>query len=233
MRDSSHVSLASLNCRGLKKILSSSGRSFSRTLRSLHFDILALQETHADSLDIQTRFDQCLQPSGCLWTKHCGLLSFNPAVSFDPLWSSVDGRVLVARVNHLSGLYAPLCIYVIYAPASRSERLSFFSNLDALLRYDQRPSDRCILLGDFNHNVHSRSDSSSLRPWQHWVRSYFHDSLRGDPVSRDLPTFLNISTIDFILCTEDLQHLLTCPSLSYVRGCDHSAISVSLSFGQN
>ncbi|KAG0821219.1 hypothetical protein G6F19_012039 [Rhizopus arrhizus] len=177
---------ASLNCRGLKKILSSSGRSFSRTLRSLHFDILALQETHADSLDIQTRFDQCLQPSGCLWTKHCGLLSFNPAVSFDPLWSSVDGRVLVARVNHLSGLYAPLCIYVIYAPASRSERLSFFSNLDALLRYDQRPSDRCILLGDFNHNVHSRSDSPSLRPWQHLVRSFLHDPLRDDPVCRDL-----------------------------------------------
>ncbi|KAG1145285.1 hypothetical protein G6F37_012171 [Rhizopus arrhizus] len=224
---------ASLNCRGLKKILSSSGRSFSRTLRSLHFDILALQETHADSLDIQTRFDQCLQPSGCLWTKHCGLLSFNPAVSFDPLWSSLDGRVLVARVNHLSGLYAPLCIYVIYAPASRSERLSFFSNLDALLRYDQRPSDRCILLGDFNHNVHSRSDSPSLRPWQHWVRSFLHDPLRDDPVCRDLPTFRNISTIDFILCTEDLQHLLTLPSLTYVRGCDHSAISVSLSFGKS
>ena len=97
-------------------------------------------------------------------------------------------------------------LYLLLRPV-QSDFL-FFRNFDTLLHYDRQPSGRCILLGDFNHNVHSRSDSSSLRPWQHWVRSYFHDSLRDDPVSRDLPTFLNISTIDFILCTEDLQHLL-------------------------
>jgi exonuclease III len=49
MSNIAHISLASLNCRGLKKILTQSGRSFSRILRSLPYDILALQETHAST----------------------------------------------------------------------------------------------------------------------------------------------------------------------------------------
>ena len=111
MRDNSHASLASLNCRGLKKILTNSGRSFSQTLRSLPYDLLALQETHASTEQLQNSFDMILQASASNWTHHCGLISFNPSLSLLPLWSSIDGRILATTVTHDSNLFEPLTIY--------------------------------------------------------------------------------------------------------------------------
>ncbi|KAG1136397.1 hypothetical protein G6F37_012055 [Rhizopus arrhizus] len=207
------------------------GRSFAHTLRSLNYDILALQETHASTSQLQSRFSQCLQAPSSTWTQHCGLVSFNPAFSFEPLWSSLDGRVLVTKVTHQSGLYEPLRIYVIYAPATRRERHSFFNDLNSLLHYDQTPSTRCIFLGDFNHNIHHPPSSPSMQPWISWVQSHLHDSIHADDSCGRLPTFRNISTIDFILLTADLEHLVTQPRLTYVNRCDHSAVSISLTLG--
>ena len=116
-----------------KKILTPSGNSFARHIRSLKYDIIALQETHASSLLLQSRFDQCLQVSSSTWTQHYGLLSFNPMLNIIPLWSSIDGRVLAAQVSHTSGLYNPINIFVIYVPAQHRERIEFslFSNYHA------------------------------------------------------------------------------------------------------
>ncbi|CAO3685553.1 unnamed protein product [Rhizopus stolonifer] len=73
-----------------------SGSSFARYIRSLPYDLLAVQETHASSHSLHSRFDQCLQVLSSTWNQHCGLLSFNPMLIIEPLWSSIDGRLLVA-----------------------------------------------------------------------------------------------------------------------------------------
>lgn len=162
MRVPSRISLASLNCRGLKKILTPSGNSFARHIRSLKYDIIALQETHASSLLLQSRFDQCLQVSSSTWTQHCGLLSFNPMLNIIPLWSSIDGRLLAAQVSHISGLYNPINIFVIYVPAQHRERIEFLRSFPTTMPFDQLLTSRSILLGGFNHNIHTRSPSPSL-----------------------------------------------------------------------
>ncbi|KAG1136220.1 hypothetical protein G6F37_012136 [Rhizopus arrhizus] len=232
MRVTSRISVASLNCRGLKKIITPAGHSFSRYLRSLPYDLLALQETHASSSLLQTRFDQCLQTSSSVWTQHCGLLSLNPMLKIEARWSSLDGRLLVADVSHQSGFYDPLLVYVLYAPATRGERALFLHSLSFLLNFPQPPPYRSVLLGDFNHNVHRPSPTASVQPWLTWIRSFWHDPLHDDSNCRDVPTFRDISTIDHLLVTHDLQDDVDSPNITYVARCNHSAISVSISLGQ-
>ncbi|KAG0974863.1 hypothetical protein G6F29_011929 [Rhizopus arrhizus] len=223
---------ASLNCRGFKKIVSLSGRSFSRNLRSLPYDLLAVQESHAGSPLLQDRFDQILQVSSSTWTSHCGLLSFNSMLRITPIWSSTDGRVLAARVDHSSGIYEPFTVYVIYAPSTRRDRELFLASLDSTLHLHQPPTSRCVLLGDFNHHVHRPTSNPLLQLWYNWISTFWHDPLHEDPDYHDLPTFRDISTIDFILVTGDFANSVCKPNVTYVARCDHAAVSVSLSLGQ-
>ncbi|KAG1471147.1 hypothetical protein G6F56_002293 [Rhizopus delemar] len=62
----------------LKEMLRPSESPFTRYIRSLPYDLLALQETHPSSHFLYSRFYKCLQLSYSIWTQHCGLLSFNP-----------------------------------------------------------------------------------------------------------------------------------------------------------
>ncbi|KAG0743848.1 hypothetical protein G6F57_009971 [Rhizopus arrhizus] len=171
MRDNSHVSLASFNCRGLKKVLTNSGCSFSQILRSVPYDLLALQETHASTEQLQNSFNMILQASDSNWTHHCGLISFNPSLSLLPLWSSIDGRILATTVTHNSNLFEPLTIYVIYASATSTARLNLCET-NQLFQFHQTPEGRCILMGDFNHNIHKSIRSDRAVEWQHWIHRF-------------------------------------------------------------
>ena len=165
MSNIAHISLASLNCRGLKKILTQLGRSFSRILRSLPYDILALQETHASTEQLQIRFNLSLQVSSSNWTPHCGLVTFNSSLTLIPLWSSTDGRIMATKVTHTSSLFEPITIYVMYAPATNTARFNFLHNSDHIFQYNRSPADRCILMGDFNHNLHRPTRSNRALSW--------------------------------------------------------------------
>ncbi|KAG0846708.1 hypothetical protein G6F17_013197 [Rhizopus arrhizus] len=70
-----------------------------------------------------------------------------------------------------------------------------------------------------------------LQPWKEWLHSFCHDTFLSDSNQHCLPTFGTISTIDFILVTSDMQHLTTHPRLTYVKGCDHSALTICLTVG--
>ncbi|KAG1147548.1 hypothetical protein G6F37_011766 [Rhizopus arrhizus] len=177
-----------------------------------HSSSTPLQETHADTFAFHSQFELCLQTYSATWARHCGLISFNRQLAIEPRWSYVDGRLLVAQVTDASGAYDPLLIYVLYAPAHHTDRPAFFHSLNSMLRFDDAPPQRTVLLGDFNHNIHL--------PMTH------HDSNQ-----HCLPTFGTISTIDFILVTSDMQHLTTYPRLTYVKGCDHSALTICLTVG--
>ncbi|KAG1466235.1 hypothetical protein G6F56_004725 [Rhizopus delemar] len=85
---------------------------------------------------------------------------------------------------------------------------------------------------DFNHNIHARQSNPSVRNWLHWIYSFWFDPAYNDLDNRNLPTFRNISTIDFLLATDDISDLISKPELRYVPRCDHSAISLRFSFGE-
>ena len=226
------ITCASLNCRGLKKVLTPSGRSLARHIRSLSYDIVALQETHADSFALHDRFDTCLQVRSSTWTSHCGLISYNPALEITPEWAALSGRLLVARVTHRQQLCADLLVYVIYAPAIASDRPAFFKALHPLLNFSSPPTRRSILLGDFNHNIHTLSTrDDDMNRWLQWARTFWYDAHHTSAFRSSLPTYRHISTIDFLLFTPDLADYIAQPDNRYVPCCDHAAVSVVLSLG--
>ncbi|KAG1167936.1 hypothetical protein G6F36_012388 [Rhizopus arrhizus] len=196
-----------------------------------HSSSTPLQETHADTFAFHSQFELCLQTYSSTWTRHCGLISFNRQLAIEPRWSSVDGRLLVAQVTDASGAYDPLLIYVLYAPAHHTDRPAFFHSLNSMLHFDDAPPQRTVLLGDFNHNIHLSMTHQLLQPWKEWLHSFCHDTFLSDSNQHCLPTFGTISTIDFILVTSDMQHLTTHPHLTYVKGCDHSALTICLTVG--
>ncbi|KAG1057614.1 hypothetical protein G6F43_000564 [Rhizopus delemar] len=224
--------IASLNCRGLKKILTQSGRSFSRILRSLPYDILALQETHASTEQLQNRFNLSLQVTSSNWTPHCGLVTFNSSISLTPLWSSTDGRIMATKITHISSLFEPITIYIVYAPATSTARFNFLNDRNILFQYNQSPKDRRILMGDFNHNLHRPTRSNRPLSWHRWIQQYWHDPIHVNSDYRDIPTFRSISTIDFLLVTNDLKYCISQPKVQYVPNCGHSAASMTVTLGE-
>ncbi|KAG1257688.1 hypothetical protein G6F68_009183 [Rhizopus microsporus] len=100
-----------------------------------------------------------------------------------------------------------------------------------MLHFDDAPPQRTVLLGDFNNNIHLSMTHQLPQPWKEWLHSFWHDTFLSDSNQHCLPTFGTILTIDFILVTSDMQHLTTHPRLTYVKGCDHSALTICLTVG--
>ncbi|KAG0930528.1 hypothetical protein G6F57_012200 [Rhizopus arrhizus] len=65
-----------------------------------------------------------------------------------------------------------------------------------------------------------------------WIQQHWHDPIHVNSDYRDIPTFRNISTIDFLLVTNDLKHCVSQPKTQYVPNCDHSAISMTITLGE-
>ncbi|KAI8139335.1 hypothetical protein BJV82DRAFT_626888 [Fennellomyces sp. T-0311] len=151
------ITCASLNFQGLKKILTPSGQSLAWHIRSLSYDIIAFQETYADSFDLHDRFATCLQVQFSAWTRHCGLISYNPAFEIKPEWAALDGCLLMAHVTHQQQLCTDLSVYVLYTPATENDHPAFFRALHLLLHFDHAPGRRSVFLGDFNYNIHTLS----------------------------------------------------------------------------
>ncbi|EIE90702.1 hypothetical protein G6F49_010380 [Rhizopus delemar] len=86
-------------------------------------------------------------------------------------------------------------------------------------------------MGDFNHNIHKSIRSDRAVEWQYWIHRIWHDPIHSDQEYRNMPTFRNISTIDFLLVTTDLKYNVSRPDVKYVPHCDHSAVSINLFFG--
>ncbi|KAG0755460.1 hypothetical protein G6F24_011820 [Rhizopus arrhizus] len=87
-------------------------------------------------------------------------------------------------------------------------------------------------MGDFNHNLHRPTRSNRALLWYRWIQQHWHDPIHVNSDYRDIPTFRNISTIDFLLVTNDLKHCVSQPKTQYVPNCDHSAISMTITLGE-
>ncbi|KAG1396502.1 hypothetical protein G6F58_011727 [Rhizopus delemar] len=148
-----------------------------------------------------------LQVSSSTWTQHFGLLSFNPMLNITSLWSSIDGRLLAAHVSHISGLYDSINTFVIYVSAQYRERIEFLRSFPTIMPFDHLLPSRSILLGDFNHNIHTRSSSQSLAQWFQSIHLNWYDPITADPEHNNTPTFRYILTTNFLLITADLTDM--------------------------
>ena len=94
--------------------------------------------------------------------------------------------VLYRRTNFDNHSYAQfklfelLTIYVIHAPATNAARLNFLCDSNRLLQFHQAPEDCCILMGEFNHNIHKSLQSDCAVDWQHWIHRFWHDPIYFD-----------------------------------------------------
>lgn len=124
------IKLCSLNCRSLSKpSMIETSQSFSRFLRTKDLDILCLQETHAATLEFQERLNMQLQSNEAIWSQHCGIVSLNPSIELEPIYTSDDERVITCKISHISNHFPPFIIMNIYAPASNIARYNFYAQL--------------------------------------------------------------------------------------------------------
>ena len=167
------------------------------------------------------------QAKHSVWTQHCGIVVFNPDLLISDITKSECGRRISIKVTHSTGIFDPVYITVVYAPASRQARFPFLTNLSRLLSSDNaslpNPS-RHILLGDLNY-THPSSTSSSFRrnqapsEWIRFVTNNFKDGVTPDRSSSQ-PTFcrgVQQSCIDYIFLSNDIAPLRSNGRVTYIN----------------
>lgn len=223
--------MATLNCRGLKKMLSTTdGKHYARIIRSLQYDILCLQETHVNTPAMKVPLQRMLQAHSTAWTSHCGVVCFNRQFVIQHTQSLFHDRLLIVTLAHSQQLCDDITLYIVYGPATHIARQPFYQQLHTFMQ--DQPVQRSILLGDFNYNIHRQVVQNFPEEWNNWLLSSWHDPIHDDPSTSNVATFRPAgSTIDFLLCSPDLQHHMHHPQITYVDHTDHHAVSIKLTTG--
>ncbi|CEP18557.1 hypothetical protein [Parasitella parasitica] len=190
--NNSNLDIGSLNCRSLYKQSSpETGSDFIRYLRSLHLDLLCVQESHAVSA-IQEQLNLQLQASSTIWTPHCGIISFNPLLTLHRLDIELDEHIIACQVSHANALFVPFTLVNIYAPAQYNSRVTFFReilsmpffNFDNMRlrdpmtspaqQQDMDPStiNSMVILGGFNYHATKYIDEPEIPQTDQSISDY-------------------------------------------------------------
>ncbi|OAD65395.1 CCHC-type zinc finger transcription factor [Phycomyces blakesleeanus NRRL 1555(-)] len=200
------------------------------------FDILALQETHAHTEDLQQTFTQQFQAKDSLWSPHCRLVSLSPFLSFtDPLFS-LCGQCITATVVHSSNLFSPFRVCVLYAPATVRPCYDFLTSLLSSPHLVPSKPSQFLMLGDFNYASHTPPPRARLapKPWLQFVSNTLVDCITPLLLA-PMPTFhrdMSSSTIDYIYVSTDLAHCYDSSTITYVQPLwiDHCLVQTCLRF---
>ncbi|KAG2234119.1 hypothetical protein INT48_000296 [Thamnidium elegans] len=114
-----NIRIATLNCNGLAKVSKPNIRcDMTRFFRESLFNIMCLQETHTSDENIINTLEHQLRTRSAIWTPHCGIVSLNQDIQLHQIeTSSLDGRIILAKITHVEQYYKPFYILNIYAPA--------------------------------------------------------------------------------------------------------------------
>ena len=123
------LNIGSLNCRGLRKTTNpATSAAFIRYLRTVSLDILALQETHADTDEIAHLFKTQFQVNTSYWSNYSGIICFSPFLSLsEPIWNTIQ-RTPTVKVSHVHEAFDPVFVTAVYAPADTARRLSYLQS---------------------------------------------------------------------------------------------------------
>ncbi|OAD74590.1 CCHC-type zinc finger transcription factor [Phycomyces blakesleeanus NRRL 1555(-)] len=195
---------------------------FIRHLRSCGIDILALQETHANTEPLQQMFHTQFHAQDSLWSPHCSLVSLSPHLSLINSLFSPCGRCISTTVIHTNNSIPSFLICVVYSPASYRDCFSFLRSLlnsPALL---PRLPSSCILLGDFNYTYHTTSSNPRQAPpkWLNFIFNYFVDC---------------ITLSDYVFASSNLAPCHQFSSVSYIHPnwSDYCLVATTFKFTAN
>jgi endonuclease/exonuclease/phosphatase family metal-dependent hydrolase len=230
--------IGTLNCRSLRPKLTdpTTNAEFIRYLRTKNFDILALQETHAKTPELESLFHTQFQASDSIWSPHCGIVSFSPDLSFSNTHYSDCGRVITTTVSHSSELFESITVTVVYAPANPQERFTFLK--DIMLNLNESPllsinPSRHILLGDLNYSPPLRGRRTQApKVWLDYLAGSFINGVTPNNESAPI-TFIRgnqRSSIDYIFLSQDLSLFRTTSQVTYITPAwtDHLLVQVRL-----
>ncbi|OBZ87548.1 hypothetical protein A0J61_04403 [Choanephora cucurbitarum] len=229
-RSSLLLQFGSLNCNSLVTSNNPLKQShFIRYLRSLQFDILAFQKTHA-FLSIIPVINTQFQAHQSLWTSY--------QFSSDLLPN--DDRVILTKDTNSHNLFPPFFILVVYAPASFDrERKTFFNHLLDPLHLPSLDVDfeRLFIAGGFNYSyLRSNLFSFNSERWTSFLDENFTNILQAFDL-HELPIFCHnasaSSTIDYIFAGRSLHQSVVAASLQMVNPAwsDHSLLTLKCSLG--
>lgn len=237
------IHIATLNCRGLKKIGKPQKRQhFIRYLRSAGYDILVLQETHAtDSFTIE-QFNLQFQTKSSIWNSRTGIVSLNPRYSVKHIDSGMDGgRYILAdiQLNNHNTEQSIATILNIYGPVGADPIKSRFykdlTTIDTVSQALLQPHNNIFIMGDFNYKSEQRrEDGTFLGTSPEWI------SLLDD---RFLDCFLDqkqitwksgnsSSIIDYVYCSAGARPFVQNTSQQFINNnwTDHAMLGFSFSF---
>ena len=146
------LKIASLNCRRLAKVggtlnqQQQKQKNYIRYLRSMHFDILALQDTKIPNTNYEQLLSNQFHAHSCHWSTYCGLVCFSPNIIITPLLHTLDGRGLLVTVSDINSSFKPFYIFNIYVPAPDQLRYLFFLRFFLFFNPPLSPSYYLVVL---------------------------------------------------------------------------------------
>lgn len=231
------MQVATWNVRGLRD-RANRATSFAY-LKNLKFDIIALQETHAEEDDHANWSREWDGPSA--WSGHVGLLlSKKNNISFvDRPQTLLDGRLITVTITS-DIIKSPITVYAIYAPVNVTERVLFLELLTDLIQ----PSQHKIIMGDFNAAPLSALDrwpppAIGRDEWKDYQtlmdRHELFDLVRYKDTTRQLWTWKRAeghqrSRIDHLLVSPRLARLCDSPEVHPPPRSDHWPLSAIINF---
>ncbi|KAI7858481.1 Endonuclease/exonuclease/phosphatase, partial [Circinella umbellata] len=241
MNRSFNLKFLSLNCNGLIKTTnkSTAESNFIKHLKQQKPHLIAIQESHAHTEQIQSSLNFQFQTTSSIWTKHCGIVSMSPEIILSVVSITADQRVILAKVTHTSHYFDPLYIMVLYAPANgKSPRYRFYSQvLNDLSLSLNNPSirDNLIIAGDFNYDI-QKSDFTLNAPfaWHSLLFNSFTNCMRELNPHLDIPTFRRgssiFSVLDYIYTGTAFRANIHSPEIQYLnkQWTDHALLCVTI-----
>lgn len=253
------VKMATLNCRGLKKTENQKKRTqFIRYLRTLGYDILVLQETHAtDPLTIE-QFNIQFQSKSSLWTPHCGILSLNNKFTIQSISEGIDGGRYILASLHLTqdmdNTTFPTPIATILNIYGRSDasasRSAFYSELldisviqDTLqnninnnnINNNNINNNNIFIMGDFNYQYTDRKPDGSLLcaplRWTQLLDDFYVD-IFAEEKQITWKSGNRSGILDYIFCNTLSHHNVTSLDQHFISNIwtDHALLGLTFQY---
>ncbi|CAO3650984.1 unnamed protein product [Mucor fragilis] len=219
------LKIATLNCRGLIKSENTKKRQqFIRYLRTLEYDILVLQETHAHNSTFINLLNNHFHSKSSLWTQHCGIIVLNKQFTINLISECIDeGRYILASVHLTRDIEdtttttSPIAtILNIYGRASlQSARAALYTELLDIAIVKETITNTLyttFIMGDFNYQYKDRRLDGSLasapKEWTELLDDYYID-IFGDDKRMTWHGVRSSAILDYVFCNTSAHHQIT------------------------
>lgn len=247
MNNNNHkISIATLNCRGLKKTNNPKKRQqFIRYLRSSGFDILVLQETHANDETTIQQFNLQFQTKSSTWNRQTGIIAINKKYKINPIEAGIDdGRFILADILHNNDINSsPVCtILNIYGRiGTATNKSNFFRELldtDNIHQILHNPMKNIFIMGDFNYQSENlRADGTytgTTLDWTTLLTDHYTDCF-AENKAITWKSGTSATIIDYIYCSKPIRKSVNNITQQFISDTwtDHALLAINFTYERN